>query len=145
MKKHIRHTAILLLIFIAYPFVFQTLHIMFHDHGHDHVQKPGLSHGQIITCTPHMKNCGHSAQIPHNHDGTALPFQHALDNPECSGVDYGHCPLCEHEFAKFSISSLYAISFSDERVSAINTCFYQNPPVLYQGTHISLRAPPITS
>ncbi len=141
MRKSTRHIAFLLLIFIAYPFVFQTLHVISHDHGHSGPIRSDNVKGQIHACTFHRDKSDGPAGQEDNPGKPAPAGQHFSGSPEYPGHE--HCPLCEHEFAKFSLETLFHISFTDERVSLVNNYFYRNPLVLYSGNHCSLRAPPL--
>jgi ABC-type nickel/cobalt efflux system permease component RcnA len=139
MKKHSRHIALVLLIFIAYPFVFQTFHILYHDHGHTAGNLPAIS-GDYHECSSHDHSDNSRGK---NNKPEDSPFTVRYTGIyEQSGHDHKHCPLCEHEFAKFSVKSLFYISFKDERFLLVNNYLYQNPSVLYTGNHRSLRAPP---
>jgi hypothetical protein len=138
MKKSVQNIALLLLVFITYPFVFQALHILYHDHGHS---LDNSENGLVYICLPPAGVCsGHHdtrdlSAIPQ------LPFPVIGTVPD-SETGGNHCPLCEHDFAKFRVSNVYQIVYGNENFSLVNTNFYQIPPVLFTGNHISLRAPP---
>jgi hypothetical protein len=136
MKKHSRHIALVLLLFIAYPYVFQALHILYHDHS--------PTAGNYHACSFHGQ-CDNSGGNKDKPDGPSFPGKNLAGIPEHSDHEDADCPLCEHEFAKFSVKSLYYISFKDERFSLVNNYFYQDPSVLYTGHHRSFRAPPTIS
>lgn len=149
MQKHIRHTASFLLLVIAYPFLFQTLHIIHHDHNHD----AGHSH---MNGRSNQSNCSALSGFCSNNDGLAddhTSGQNCNVNPDhrdnlyivspaTTLHDHEECPLCEHEFAKFNLKRSMDVFFSEEIFTTVNISFYQNPPVFYTGNHISLRAPP---
>jgi hypothetical protein len=140
MRKSVRHIAFLLLIFIAYPFVFQTLHVISHDHGHTRPVRSGIVNGQLHDCTFHHDKSHDPAGQDDNSHKPVPAGQQFSGTHEHPGHE--HCPLCEHEFAKFSIETLFQVSYTDDRFSLVNNYCYNNPPVLYNGNHCSLRAPP---
>lgn len=149
MQKHIRHTASFLLLVIVYPFLFQTLHIIHHDHNQD----AGHSH---MNGRSNQTNCSSLSGFCSNNDRLAddrSSSQNCDVNPDhienlyiasfkTTLHDHKECPLCEHEFAKFNLKRSINIFFTEEIFTTVNISFYQNPPVLYTGNHISLRAPP---
>jgi hypothetical protein len=140
MKKHSRHIALVLLLFIAYPFVFQTFHILYHDHSHtagNWLANSGNHHE--CSSHDHSDNTDGKTNKPGKHH---FPHQHIAGIPEQPDHEHEHCPLCEHEFGKFSVKSLFHIYFKDERFTLVNNYLYRDPSVLYTGNHRSLRAPP---
>lgn len=141
MKINFGNIALLLLVFIAYPFVFQTVHIISHSHGFSRINKTYAGNGHVDFCSSHHNKCEDPAREDHSNK-PPLPGQQFLKNPGNSDYVVSHCPLCEHEFAKFSLEKLFHISFADERFFLVFDYFYRNPPVLYTGNHRLLRAPP---
>ena len=157
MQKHIKHTALLLLLVIAYPFIFQSLHIIYHDHSRHTARHHAVNHGTLNHTSPLSGSCTHTPgddphHFPgdHNHDssgersgtGTDIRYFSSTVIPENKDHDHKECPLCDHEFAKFKLERSMNIFFLEEIFTIINTSFYQNPAVLYTGNHISPRAPP---
>jgi hypothetical protein len=143
MKKSTRHIALLMLVFIAYPFVFQAVHIISHDH-YLHIDGSDTGRGHVHFCPAHHNKCEESFRKD-NPDEPSFAGQQFLSSIGLSDHEGNHCPLCEHEFAKFSLEKLFNISFADERISLVNNFFYRNPSVLFTGNHRSLRAPPPAS
>jgi hypothetical protein len=143
MKKHSRHIALVLLLFIAYPYVFQASHIINHDHSHNAGNRSANS-GNYHACSSH-DHCDNPDGNKDNPDGSSFPGPYLAGVPDHTDHEDAYCPLCEHEFAKFSLKSLYYITFKDERFSLVNNYFYQDPSVLYTGHHRSFRAPPSVS
>jgi len=141
MQKHLKYTSVFLLMVVLYPFLFQSLHIIYHDHHQGHSCNGEVIHGSLNYCLSPSGSCG---QPPGQASGTG----HGADGPACrvnpatTGHAHDECPLCEHEFAKFNLKRTMNIFFSEEILTMINTSFYQNPKVLYTGNHISPRAPP---
>jgi hypothetical protein len=142
MQKYTRHIALALLVVIIYPYIAQSLHVLGHDHGHIHIY--GLAaggHGNH-SCTAD-NGCHH-----HNDEG---------DNPEATtapGVTFSSlpdersnapCTLCEHEFAKFSLTSIYTIEFDQYKIGTFSPVPYSEPSGIFTFSHISLRAPPLSS
>jgi hypothetical protein len=144
MKKNTPYIALLLLVFIAYPFVFQTVHIISHDHGFSLMNTSDPGNGQVHFCSPHQNKCEDPARKD-NSNNFPLPGQQLVSSPGYSDLEGSHCPLCEHEFAKFSLEKLFHITFTNERVLLVNNYFYRNPSLLYTGNHRLLRAPPPVS
>jgi hypothetical protein len=144
MRKNIQHIAFLLLIFTAYPFVFQTLHIL-HHHGHS--VNSGLNTGMVHThaCSSDHDKYGDYDPDTDNSANHALSGRFYLRSSQQDENGEVHCPLCEHEFAKFSLGTFQEVSFTSERLSLVSTYFYQSPPLLYTGNCTSLRAPPLKS
>lgn len=156
MQKHVRHTAFLLLLVIAYPFIFQSLHIIYHDHSHHSahhvVNHGGLNHSSPLSgsCTHEPGDNMHHTSGDHDHDPsgkksggvTELWYLSCTLLPESKDHDLKECPLCDHEFAKFKLERLLNIFFSEEMFNIINTTFYRNALVLCTGNNVSLRAPP---
>jgi hypothetical protein len=140
MKKHIQHIAIILLLFIAYPYVFQAVHILSHDHSHASGNRSANS-GYYHSCSLH-DHCDNPAGNQEKPDGLSFSGPYFEGIPGNSDHEHEQCPLCEHEFAKFSVKSIFYTSFEDERFSLVNNYFYQVPSVLYTGHHRSFRAPP---
>lgn len=160
MQKHIKYTALILLLVIAYPFLFQSLHIIYHDHSHHSSRHLAVNHGSLNHSSPLSGSCTHypgddthQSAGNHNHNpsgnkseaGDELPYALCLVNPESNIHDQKECPLCDHEFAKFKLERSLNIFFSEVIFNIINAYLYQAPPVLYTGNNVSLRAPPLHS
>ncbi len=140
-KKNSQYTAWLLLLFLAYSIFIQNLHILFHDHGDIH--NP-CNHGQTgiaYFCTSENV-CGHSSGYFNHENNPDHLKQPGINKPEHPSREAVQCPVCEHKFAKFSISKIISIDFSLEILSFVTPCLYQAPRILYKGNHVSLRAPP---
>ena len=144
MKKHVQHIAYLLLLFIAYPFIFQTLHILYNDHGHTHSHCRADQHSYIKFCSS-VNGCGHSSKNTNHAAGSNHPEQHYVNIHDQFAGEADHCAICEHEFAKFSISKIFNICFTSEIFSALTPFPYRNPLVSFNGNNVSLRAPPPVS
>jgi hypothetical protein len=136
MKKNVQNIALILLVFITYPFVFQALHILYHDHGHS-PDINGLTH----SCIASGASCNSNNDDRHHSSVPALLF-HILSAVPVTESGGNHCPLCEHDFAKFRVGSIFQIAFSNETFSLVYSDLYQVPGILFSGNHISLRAPP---
>ena len=145
MKKGIQNIAIVLLFIIAYPFVFQAAHILSHDHGHSHTHSLNPVSGNLHECPRHdgrldASGTGFDGLNDYEYSaGRQLSILQQYDN---TGK---HCPLCEHDFAKFKIDAIFQIATSGERFASVNSDLHQNPPVLYTGNNASLRAPPLNN
>lgn len=151
MQKHIRHTTFFLLLVIVYPFLFQALHIIHHDHDHNHA----AGHRHVVDQS-NKSSCSSLTGFCSNNDGPSDDHHYRqncdanLDHKDVLNIvspaktvhDHQECPLCEHEFAKFNLKRSVDIFFTEEIFTTVNISFYQNPPVLYTGNHISPRAPP---
>ena len=144
MKKHVQHIAFLLLLFIAYPILFQTLHILYNDHGHAHSHCQANQHSYMHFCTS-GNGCGHSSGNTNFAVSSDHPEQHFINNHDHLANEADHCAICEHEFAKFSISKIFNICFTSEIFSTLTAFLYQDPLVSFDGNNVSLRAPPPVS
>ncbi len=140
-KKNSQYTAWLLLFFLAYSILIQNLHILFHDHGDIHNPCNQGQTGIAHFCTSDNV-CGHSSGSINQGDDPGYPKQPGINKPDHPSHEAVHCPVCEHEFAKFSITKIFNIDFSSEILSFVTLCLYQTPCILYNGNHVSLRAPP---
>ncbi len=143
MKRYSQHTACLLLLFFGYSILFQNLHILLHDHGD---YNSNCSSESAHSRTAHFcisdKGCGHSSGGTDQDNYPDHPKQPGINNSDHNTHKAIHCPVCEHEFAKFSFTKVFNIDFSAEGIEFVTSCHYQAPRILYKGNHISLRAPP---
>ncbi len=150
MQKHIKHTALFLLLVIVYPFLFQALHIIHHDHNHAAGHRHVVDQSNKSSCSSLTGFCSNNDGPSDDHHHYRANCDANLDHKDVLNIvspaktvhDHEECPLCEHEFAKFNLKRSMDIFFTEEIFTTVNTSFYQNPPVLYTGNHISLRAPP---
>ena len=141
MKKHTQYIAFLLLLFFGYSILFQNLHILLHDQGYIHNNcTPGQT-GTAHFCISD-KGCGHSSGSINQDNNPDHPKQPGINKPDHHSHEAVHCPVCEHEFAKFSIIKIINVDFPSEILSFVTLCLYQAPRILYNGNHVSLRAPP---
>jgi len=149
MHKHCRHTASFLLLVIVYPFLFQALHIIRHDHEHYAGQSHMNGRSNKTNCSSLSGFCSNIDELADDHP-SGQNCDTNLDHRDILYIvsqlatihDHEECPLCEHEFAKFSLNRSMDIFITEEIITSVDISFYQNPPVLYSGNHISLRAPP---
>ncbi len=144
MKRHDQHIALLLLLFFGYSILFQNLHILLHDHGDSHANCI-LGHRVTANFCVSDNGCGHSSGCNHQDNNSEHPGHPEINNPDYHSHDAASCLVCEHEFAKFSIAQIFNIDFSAEAIGFVTPCHYQAPRILYNGNHISLRAPPSVS
>ena len=135
MKSHIRHAALVLLAVILYPVGYQNFHILYHDHGHQisHSVCESILNSGSSDSSEH--ECGNDNNGVEENELPYYQFNKVVD----------HCPVCEHEFAKFSHTGIYTVSTIYDFFSAIKDYVYYPPALAYSGNHISLRAPPLLS
>ncbi|TVR73439.1 MAG: hypothetical protein EA408_04870 [Marinilabiliales bacterium] len=156
MDKFTRHKALLLTALIMFPFVSQTLHIIFHDHHHDAGHIHGIAQESSNSCPAHAGCCSHTirhGQKHHTLAGTDRAGEndtlHEPVSPVFNGQEFTHlheeCPLCDFELAKFSLDYSVYIFFTEDIISVIYPFFYREPAILYTGNHKLLRAPPLLS
>ncbi len=141
MKKHTQHIAFLLLLFFGYSILFQNLHILFHDHLDIHNNCTSGQTGINHFCASDNL-CGHSSGSIDQDNNPGHPKQPGINQPDHHSHEAVHCPVCEHEFAKFSITKIFNVDFSTEFLSFVTPGLYKAPRILYDGNHVSLRAPP---
>jgi hypothetical protein len=142
MHKYTRHIALLLLVVIIYPYIAQSLHVLGHDHGHMHVYgvAPG-AHGNY-SCTPDT-GCVHHNNPANDRESTGI--RGVTLTTRTDGGSDTPCTLCEHEFAKFSLTSIYTVVFGQDKIGVFGPVPYSEPSGIFTFNHISLRAPPLSS
>jgi hypothetical protein len=135
MKRQIRYTVLVLLAVIIYPVGYQNFHILYHDHGHlkSHSVCEGILNSGSSDSFAH--ECWNDSKEIEENEFPYYQYNKVID----------HCPVCEHEFAKFSHAGIYNIANIYDFFSTINDFLYHPPVLSLSGTHISLRAPPYLS
>ena len=156
MQKHLKYTAIFILMVVVYPFLFQSLHIIYHDHQHGSGHIPGISPVSRNSCSVHTGLCSHAGSHEPEKDPPAGPGSDSKTGRSpglifCTVNDHEpfhsheECPVCEHEFAKFSLDNTSYTLFTEDIIAIISPLFYLEPAILYTGNHKLLRAPPLLS
>jgi hypothetical protein len=140
MHKYTRHIALLLLVVIIYPYVAQSLHVLGHDHGHMHLYGVAGAQGNY-SCTPDA-GCVHNDPVG---DRESTGIHGATLQALTGDRSDSPCTLCEHEFAKFSLTSIYTVVFGQDKIGSIGPVPYNEPSGIFTFNHISLRAPPLSS